>query len=62
LIAEFDGSTGNLKKEYLYGGATLITIEPTAVNSNGTQYTTSDNLGSALGRAARPVAFLRQVN
>src|ERR1051325_9783452 len=47
LIAEFDGSTGNLKKEYLYGGATLITIEPTAVNSNGTQYTTSDNLGSA---------------
>jgi RHS repeat-associated protein len=47
LIAEFDGSTGNLKKEYLYGGATLITIEPAAVNSNGTQYTTSDNLGSA---------------
>jgi RHS repeat-associated protein len=46
LIAEFDGATGNLKKEYLYGGATLITIEPTAVNSNGTQYTTSDNLGS----------------
>jgi RHS repeat-associated protein len=46
LIAEFDGSTGNLKKEYLYGGATLITIEPTAVNANGTQYTTSDNLGS----------------
>jgi hypothetical protein len=35
LIAEFDGSTGNLKKEYLYGGATLITIEPTVVNSNG---------------------------
>jgi hypothetical protein len=25
LIAEFDGSTGNLKKEYVYGGATLIT-------------------------------------
>jgi len=46
LIAEFDGSTGNLKKEYVYGGATLVTIEPTAVNSNGTQYTTSDNLGS----------------
>ena len=46
LIAEFDGSTGNLKKEYLYGGATLITIEPTAVNSNGTQYTTTDNLAS----------------
>ena len=46
LIAEFDGSTGNLKKEYVYGGATLITIEPTAVNSNGTQYSTDDNLGS----------------
>jgi RHS repeat-associated protein len=46
LVAEFDGSTGNLKKEYVYGGATLITIEPTAVNSNGTQYTTSDNLSS----------------
>jgi RHS repeat-associated protein len=45
LVAEFDGSSGNLKKEYLYG-ATLITIEPTAVNSNATQYTTSDNLGS----------------
>jgi RHS repeat-associated protein len=41
-----DGSTGNLKKEYVYRGATLVTIEPTAVNSNGTQYTTSDNLGS----------------
>ena len=23
LIAEFDGATGNLKKEYVYGGATL---------------------------------------
>ena len=46
LVAEFDGSSGSLKKEYVYGGATLITIEPTAVNSNGTQYTTSDNLGS----------------
>jgi RHS repeat-associated protein len=46
LVAEFDGSTGNLKKEYVYGGATLATIEPTAVNSNGTQYTTPDNLGS----------------
>ena len=46
LIAEFDGATGNLKKEYVYGGATLITIEPTAVNSNGTQYTTTDSLGS----------------
>src|SRR5882724_8053304 len=46
LVAEFDGSTGNLKKEYVQGGATLITIEPTAVNSNGTRYTTSDHLGS----------------
>jgi RHS repeat-associated protein len=46
LIAEFDGSTGNLKKEYVYGGVTLITIEATAVNSNGAQYTTRDNLGS----------------
>ena len=46
LIAEFDGSGGNLKKEYIYGRATLITIEPTSVNSNGAQYTTSDSLGS----------------
>jgi RHS repeat-associated protein len=46
LIAEYDGSTGNLKKEYVAGGGSLITIEPTAVNSNGTQYTTPDNLGS----------------
>ena len=46
LVAEFDGDTGNLRKEYLDGGATLIAIEPTAVNSNGAQYTTPDNLGS----------------
>ena len=46
LVAEFDGSTGSLKKEYVYGGATMATIEPTAVNSNGTRYTTSDHLGS----------------
>jgi RHS repeat-associated protein len=46
LVAEFDGSNGNLKKEYVYGGATLITIEPTAANSNGTQYVTGDHLGS----------------
>jgi len=43
LVAEYDSSTGNLKKEYLAGG---ITIEPTAVNSNGTQYPTADHLGS----------------
>ena len=46
LIAEFDGSNGNLRKEYIYGGGSLITIEPTAVNSNGTRYTVSDHLGS----------------
>jgi RHS repeat-associated protein len=46
LVAEFDGSTGNLKKEYISGGATLITIVPTAVNGNGAQYTLADNLGS----------------
>ncbi len=46
LIMEFDGSSGNLEKEYVYGGATLITVEPAVVDSNGTQYTTSDNLGS----------------
>jgi len=46
LIAEFDGTNGSLKKEYVYGGGTLATIEPTAVNSNGTQYATVDSLGS----------------
>lgn len=46
LIAEFDGSNGNLKKEYVYGGGTVATIEPTAVNSNGTHYATADHLGS----------------
>jgi len=46
-IAEFDGGTGVLKKEYIYGASGLVaTIEPTAVNSNGTRYTTSDTLGS----------------
>ena len=43
LVAEYDGSSGNLKKEYISGG---ITVEPTAVNSNGTQYGTGDHLGS----------------
>ena len=46
LIMEFDGSSGNLKKEYVYGGGTLATIEPTSVNANGTRYTTGDSLGS----------------
>ena len=46
-IAEFDGSSGSLKKEYVYGASGLVaTIEPTAVNANGTRYTTSDHLGS----------------
>ena len=27
-----------VKKEYPYGGVTLITIEPTAVNSNGVRF------------------------
>jgi RHS repeat-associated protein len=43
LVAEYDGSSGSLRKEYLLGG---ITIEPAAVNSNGTQYPTVDRLGS----------------
>jgi RHS repeat-associated protein len=45
VLAEYDGSSGNLKKEYVYG-STVITIEPTAVNSNGAQYGTGDHLGS----------------
>lgn len=45
LVAEYDGSSGNLKKEYV-SGSSLITIEPTAVNSNGTRYSTGDNLGT----------------
>ena len=45
-IAEFDGSNGNLKKEYMYGVSGLVaTIEPTSINSNGTRYTTSDHPG-----------------
>ena len=47
LIAEFSGSNGALKKEYIYGASGLVaTIEPTAINSNGTRYTTPDHLGS----------------
>jgi RHS repeat-associated protein len=46
-IAEYDGATGNLKKEYIYGANGLVaTIEPTSINSNGTRFTTSDHLGS----------------
>jgi RHS repeat-associated protein len=47
LIAEFDRASGALKKEYIYGASGLaVTIEPTAINANGTRYTTSDHLGS----------------
>jgi len=46
LLAEYDGSSGNLKKEYVAAGGSMITIEPTAVNSNGTQYAATDHLGS----------------
>jgi RHS repeat-associated protein len=45
LVAEFNGSNGNLNKEFV-NGPSLITIEPTAVNPNGTQYSMSDHLGS----------------
>jgi RHS repeat-associated protein len=46
-IGEYDGASGALKKEYIYGASGLVaTIEPTSVNSNGTRYTTSDTLGS----------------
>jgi RHS repeat-associated protein len=47
LLAEFSGATGSLLKEYIYGTSGLLaTIEPLAVNSNGTRYTTPDHLGS----------------
>ena len=47
IIAEFNGSTGALTKEYIYGASGLAaTIEPTAINANGTRYTTSDHLDS----------------
>lgn len=47
LIMEFNGSSGALTKEYVYGASGLLaTIEPTAINSNGTRYATADTLGS----------------
>lgn len=47
LIAEFSGTTGVIKKEYIYGANGLVaTIEPNGKLSNGTRYTTSDHLGS----------------
>src|SRR6266850_560385 len=42
LIAEFNGSTGNLQKEYVSGGGTMAVIDP----SSGAKYTTTDHLGS----------------
>jgi RHS repeat-associated protein len=43
LIAEYDLSTGSLKKEYVYSAKGLIaTIEP----SIGTKYTSADHLGT----------------
>jgi RHS repeat-associated protein len=42
LVAEYDGSSGSLTKEYVNGGGLQATITPT----DGTRYTTSDNLGS----------------
>jgi RHS repeat-associated protein len=44
LIAEYDLSTGSLKKEYIYSAKGVVaTIEP----AMGTRYTTADNLGSS---------------
>lgn len=43
LVAEFDGATGALRKEYVYGAVSpAATIEP----SGGTLYTTCDTLGT----------------
>ena len=43
LIAEYDGATGALRKEYVHGASGVVaTIEPAV----GTKYTTSDLLGS----------------
>jgi RHS repeat-associated protein len=42
LVAEFNGSTGSLQKEYVAGGGMTAVIDPSA----GTRYTTSDHLGS----------------
>jgi RHS repeat-associated protein len=43
LIAEFETTSGAVKKEYIYGGSGLLaTIEPVT----GTRYTTADHLGS----------------
>lgn len=42
LIAEFNGASGSLSKEYVTGGGTMAVIDPSA----GTRYTTTDHLGS----------------
>ena len=42
LIAEFNGSTGTLQKEYVSGGGMMAVVDPSA----GTRYTTTDHLGS----------------
>jgi RHS repeat-associated protein len=47
LVAEFNGLSGDLEKEYIYGADGLAaTIEPTVGTTLGTKYTTSDHLGS----------------
>lgn len=43
LIMEFDTASGALNKEYIYGSSGLLA---TINSANGTQYTTSDHLGS----------------
>jgi RHS repeat-associated protein len=42
LVAEFNGSSGSLTKEYVSGGGMMAVIDPSA----GTRYTTTDHLGS----------------
>ena len=43
LIAEFDGTSGDLKKEYIYGADGLAA---TIAAGEGTRYVTADHLGS----------------
>jgi RHS repeat-associated protein len=44
MLAEYDGATNNLEKEYLYGANGLAATIESGV---GTQYVTADTLGSA---------------
>jgi RHS repeat-associated protein len=46
LLMEYDGSSGVVKKEYVYGGGTMATIAPNAKGSVSVQYLTSDHLGT----------------